>query len=521
MFHFQVCATMAAIIVDFQNCFIFILLSLFSLLCYRVLVKKQNPSGYDLPPSPPALPLIGHLHLLLSTKPHESIQKLFSKYGPLLHLRVFNIPFVLVSSASVANEMCKTHDVSLSSHGTLGIDESLLFGSSSFLMAPYGAYWKFLKKLAVTTMTGPQALERSRGIRAKEIARFHSKLLRKARNNESVEIELEAMKLTSNIICSMSMGRRFSEDNGEAEKLRGLVTETFILMKKITLTVILRKPLEKLGISPFKKEIMGLSQRFEELLERILKEHEEKPDVHQGSVMMDALWTAYLDSNAEFRITRKEMKSFLVDILIGGIDTTVEAIQWTMAEILNNHKILERLREEIESVVGEKRLIEETDVPNLPYLQAVVKEGLRLHSPFFFVSRILQESCKIGGFYVAAETPIVVNAYAVMRDPENWECPCEFKPERFLASGEEDERKEQAMKFIPFGYGRRACPASNMALTSIGIAIGTMVQGFDWRIQGENICMKEASGLMTLKMARPFTCTLVARGQYLSTSDFL
>ncbi|CAA7055563.1 unnamed protein product [Microthlaspi erraticum] len=509
---------MAAIIVDFQNCFIFsILISLFSLLFYRILVKKQNPSGYDLPRSPPALPLIGHLHLLLSTKPHKSIQKLFTKYGPLLHLRVFNIPFIIVSSASVANDMCKTHDVSLSSHGTLGIDESLLFGSSSFLMAPYGAYWKLLKKIAVTTMTGPQALERSRGVRAKEIARFYSTLLHKAKNNESVEIELEAMKLTSNIICSMSLGRRLSEENGEAEKLRGLVTDTFTLMKKITLTVVLHKQLEKLGFSPFKTKIMGVSQGFDELLEKIFKEHEEKPDGHQGSDMMDALWTAYQDSNAEFRITRKEIKSFLVDILIGGIDTTVEAIQWTMAEILSNQNVLERLREEIDYVVGKTRLIEETDVTNLPYLQAVVKEGLRLHSPFFFVSRMLQEGCKIGGFYVPEETPVVVNAYAVMRDPENWECPCEFKPERFLASGQEDERKEQAMKFIPFGYGRRACPASNMALTSIGIAIGIMVQGFDWRIQGENICMEEASGLMTMKMARPLTCTPVARGKYLST----
>nr|QWK52280.1 cytochrome P450 705A36 [Isatis tinctoria] len=513
---------MATIILDFQNCFIFIVLCLFSLFSYRFFFKKPKdvPPGYDLPPSPPSLPFIGHLHLLLSVQPYKSFQKLFSTYGPLLYLRVFNAPFLLVSSASVAYEMYKTHDVNLVSHGTLGIDESLLSGSSSFVMAPYGPYWKFLKKLMVTKMLGPQALERSRGIRAKELARFHAILLHKAKNNESVEIGLEAMKLTNNIICRISMGTTFSEENGEAERLRGLVTESFSLVKKIVLRVILRKPLEKLGISPFKKEIMGVSQRFDDLLEKILREHEEKLDEHQGTDMMDALLTAYQDTNAEYRITRNQMKAFLVDLLTAGTDTTAQAMQWTMAEILNNRNILERLREEMESVDGKTRLVQETDLPNLPFLQAVVKEGLRLHPPIPLLPRVFEEGCKIRGFYVPAETPVLVNAYAVMRDPEYWERPCEFLPERFLAplrSGQEDERKEQALKFLPFAGGRRACPASNLAQTSIVTAIGTMVQGFDWIVEGDKVHLEEGSGLMTMSMARPLMCTPVARSQYFTT----
>ncbi|VVA99033.1 unnamed protein product [Arabis nemorensis] len=164
---------------------------------------------------------------------------------------------------------------------------------------------------------------------------------------ESVEMVKEAMKLTNNMICRMSMGRSCSEENGEAERVRELV---------------FRKPLEKLGISLFKKELMGVSHEFDELLERIIVEHEEKLDDHQDRDMMDLLLETYRDENAEYKITRNQIKSLFVAL------TPQRTTQWTMAEIINNPNILERLREEINSVVGKTRLIRETDLPNLPFL---------------------------------------------------------------------------------------------------------------------------------------------------------
>ncbi|VVB15995.1 unnamed protein product [Arabis nemorensis] len=180
-------------------------------------------------------------------------QKVSHKSGPLLYLRVFNLPIVLVSSASVAYEIFKTHDLSVSCHGLPPFKESLLFGSSGFISAPYGDYWRFMKKLTVTKLLGPKALEQSRSTRADELQRFYMNLLDKAMKKENVEIGKEAMKLTNNSICKMIMGRRCSEENGEAERVRGLVTTTFALTKKIFLASILHAPLEKLGISLFKK----------------------------------------------------------------------------------------------------------------------------------------------------------------------------------------------------------------------------------------------------------------------------
>ncbi|KAH0855041.1 hypothetical protein HID58_020521, partial [Brassica napus] len=494
------------------NVVMMILLCLISLLCFFTFFKKPKDSS-DLPPRPPSMPIIGHLHLLLSSLIHKSFQKISSNYGPLLHLRIFNVPIVLVSSASVANEIFKSHDVNISSRGLPPIDESLFFGSSGFFSAPHGDYWKFMKKLVVAKLLGPQAIERSRTIRAEELERFYFDLLEKAMKKETVEIRREAMKFTNNSTCKMIIGRRCWEENGEGERVRGLITESIALTKKVLFATLLRKPLEKLGIPLFKKEIMDISGRYNEVLESFLVEHEtklEKHHLHQSKDLMDVLLEAKEDENAEYKITRDHIKSLFVELFLGGTDTSKQTIQWTMARIINNPKVIERLREEMDSVVGKSRLIQETDLPNLPYLQAVIKEALRMYPPVPLFGRRLQEGCKMGGFYVAEKTTLVVNGYAIMRDPNYWEDPDEFKPERFL--GEQgDEIREQVLKYLSFGSGRRGCPGSNLAYIFLGTAIGMMIQCFDWRTEEVKVNLEETLSGMVLTMAHPLKCIPVPR----------
>ncbi|WZZ42955.1 hypothetical protein YC2023_039214 [Brassica napus] len=174
------------------------------------------------------------------------------------------------------------------------------------------------------------------------------------------------------------------------------------------------------------------------------------------------------------------------DLLFAGITPSVQTIQWTLAEIINSPNTLKRMRGELDSVVGTVRLI--------------------------------QEGCKVGGFYVPEKTSLMVNAYAVMRDPNYWADPDEFKPERFLDTWQEEERREQALKYIPFGSGRRGCPGENLAYIFIGTAIGVMVQGFEWRFKEEKVNMEEAVAGLSLTMAHPLKCTPVARTLNLLTS---
>ncbi|CAA7049808.1 unnamed protein product [Microthlaspi erraticum] len=490
--------------VDYQSSFILILILSFLFVYY--FKKPKNVS--NLPPSPPSLPFIGHLHLLFSCSIHKSFQKVSSKYGPLLHLRNFNVPVVLVSSASVVYEIFKDHDMNVSSHGAIGNDDCIVFGSSGFIQAPYGDYWKFMKKIIITNMLGPQALERLRGVRAVEVERFYRNLLDKAMNKQSVEIGEEAMRLDNSILGTMSMGRGFSKENNEA-KVSKFTVEFASLAQKIFLAQILRKPLEKIGISPFKKEIMDASYRFEELLERIIVKCEERVYEDQGPEVMETLLAAYRGDNAEYKITRNQIKALLAELFFGGGDTSSTTTRWAMAELINNPKVLERLREEIDSMIGETRLIQETDLPKLLYLQAVIKESLRLHPPGVLLPREFEHGCNIRGFYIPKGTKLVINAYAMMRNPNSWKDSDEFKPERFL--GKEEEKREKLLNFLPFGFGRRACPGSNLGYILVGTAIGVMVQCFDWDIGGEKVNMEEASRRAFLAMAHPLKCTPLPR----------
>ncbi|ESQ56420.1 hypothetical protein EUTSA_v10024952mg [Eutrema salsugineum] len=505
----------ATVSFDFQNCFILTLFCLFLTLFLFVFFFKKPKNGFDLPPSPPSLPIIGHLHLLLLAPIHKCFHKISSKYGPFLHLRIFHVPIVLVSSASMAHEIFKSHDMYVSFRGAVAIDECIVFGSFGFLRAPYGGYWRLIKKIITTKGIGPQALERSHGVRVIELERFYKNLLDKAMKKQSVEIGEEAMRLVNNTLGKLSMGSAFSVEDNDGGKVSEFTVKLSALSRTFFVAQIFNEPLEKLGISLLKKEIMEVSHRFEELLEKTLVRYEEEMDDHQGTEFMDTLMAAYRDENAEYKITRKNIKALFAELFFGAGDTSSTTTRWAMAEIINNPKILEKLREEIDSVVGKTRIVQETDLPKLPYLQAVVKETLRLHPVAPVLSREFEQGCKIGRFYIPEGTSLVINAYAVMRDPDSWEDPNEFKPERFLASsrsGQEEERREQALKFLAFGTGRRGCPGSSLAYILVGTAVGVMVQCFDWEINGDNVNMEEATGLkFFMALANPLTCRPLPR----------
>ncbi|XP_010533319.1 PREDICTED: cytochrome P450 705A5-like [Tarenaya hassleriana] len=505
----------STVTLDFlQNSFIFVLvISLLSLL-YSFFNKSndqiERSSLARLPPSPPSLPIIGHLHYLLSKSLFKSFTELSSKHGPLLYLSAFNFPILLVSSSSVAYDIFRTNDANFSSRYPSTIDNSIILGPYGFITAPYGDYWRFMKKIVITELLGQQYLERSRGIRDEERERFIVNLVEKAKRGEVVDVGKVLMKLTNSSICKMAVGMSCFEADGEVEKIEALVSETFGVSKKILATIALRW-LKRFGISLFEKDVLDVSRRYDELFEKIIREHEENPN-REHKDMMDVVLEAYHNEKLEYKISRNQIKALFVELFVAATDTSSQVARSTMAELINHPSAFQKLREEIDSVTGTKRLLRETDLPNLPYLHSVMKEGLRLHPPGALLPRKCDKGCKVGGFDVPKGSLLLVNYYAMMRDPSVWENPDEFRPERFSLAhvGSREVNKEKALKYVPFGAGRRACPGENLAYVFMGMAIGTMVQCFDWRIDSGKVNMEEA-GYMALRMAYPFMSTPVLR----------
>lgn len=203
---------------------------------------------------------------------------------------------------------------------------------------------------------------------------------------------------------------------------------------------------------------------------------------------------------------------------MGGTDTTSVALQWSLAELLNHPEALKKLQGEIDNIVGLNRLVEESDVPNLPYLHAVIKETLRLHPSLPLVFRKCREDCKINGFPIAKNSRVVVNLYAINRDPNAWENAAEFVPERFLintinAIGHDDpeDMKGQNFSYVPFGGGRRGCPRAGLATSVLHVTLAGVIQCFDWKIKGaDKVNMEEGAGF-SAAMVHPLVCYPILR----------
>lgn len=168
-------------------------------------------------------------------------------------------------------------------------------------------------------------------------------------------------------------------------------------------------------------------------------------------------------------------------MLAAGADTAVISVEWAMAELIKNPRVLQKAQEELDRVIGHNRVVTELDFPNLPYLQSITKESLRLHPPTpLMLPRRANTNVKIGGYDILKDSVVHVNVWAIARDPEIWKNPLEFRPERFL---EDDvDMKGADFRLLPFGAGRRVCPGAQLGINLVTSKIAHLLHHFSWDV---------------------------------------
>lgn len=208
------------------------------------------------------------------------------------------------------------------------------------------------------------------------------------------------------------------------------------------------------------------------------------------------------------------------DFFTAGTDTTATAVEWAISELIANPRVLKKAQEEVDKVTGQKRLISESDIPNIPYINAVVKEILRLHPPVVMINREGTQDCVVGGYLVPKGTMLFVNVWSMGRSEKIWENPLQFNPERFLEGKDSGlDVKGHHYELVPFGSGRRGCPGQPLAMLELPVIIGTLAQCFTWKPldsdgkiigDGKTINMDERPGL-TAPRAKELLCIPVTR----------
>ncbi|KAF2324307.1 hypothetical protein GH714_012163 [Hevea brasiliensis] len=247
------------------------------------------------------------------------------------------------------------------------------------------------------------------------------------------------------------------------------------------------------------KRLADLQIKRERFMQNMVEEHRKRlasfdSDETQGGNMIDILLSLQ-KTDPEFY--KDEMIRSLVVVQLLGTESSVNPMEWAISLLLNHPKVLKKAQAEIDNIVGQERLINETDLARLPYVCAIINETLRMYPPGpLLMPHESSQDCTVGGYRVPRGTMLLVNMWAIQNDPKIWVDPEKFRPERF----EDNEGMRDGFKFLPFGTGRRRCPGDGLAMCVIGLTLGSLIQCFEWeKANEEMVDMREKSGFQLAK----------------------
>ncbi|KAJ8451474.1 hypothetical protein Cgig2_017865 [Carnegiea gigantea] len=486
-----------------------------AILLYYLLTNTFHRYPRPLPPGPKPWPVIGNLPHM-GPVPHHGLADLAQKYGPLMHLRLGQVHVVVAASASVATQFLKVHDANFSSRPPNSGAKHIAYNYQDLVFAPYGPRWRMLRKICSVHLFSAKALDDFKHVRQEEV----SILTRALANTGTKAVQLGQLLnvCTTNALSRVMLGRRvFGDGTGKsepkAEEFKNMVVELMVLAGVFNIGDFV-PALEWLDLQGVAAKMKKLHKRFDELFGAILEEHKANiangSEGHRGGDLLNTLISLKDNCDGEGgKLSDTEIKALLLDLFTAGTDTSSSTVEWAIAELIRHPRILAQVQQELDSVVGQNRLVSESDLPKLTYFQAVIKEVFRLHpSTPLSLPRIASEPCEINGYYIPKNTTLLVNVWAIARDPNTWTDPLKFQPERFLPGGERPNADVRGNDFevIPFGAGRRICAGMSLGLRMVQLLTATLAHAFDWDLAHgltpQEMNMEEAYGL-TLQRKAP------------------
>ncbi|GJN12983.1 hypothetical protein PR202_ga31314 [Eleusine coracana subsp. coracana] len=420
---------------------------------FRILLWSKNRQ-HRLPPSPPSLPLIGHLHLF--KKPlHRSLSNLASSHGPVLLLRFGSRLVVHVADPAVAEECLTIHDVTFANRPQLPSLRHLSNGFTTLGSSSYGPNWRNLRRIATIEVLSSHRLLRSSAVRAAEVRDLARRLFvsaKAATTPARADVKARAFELALNTVARMIAGKRYYGDDDdaateEAERFRAMVREYFAMQGASSLQDFV-PVLGMLDVGGANRRAIELSKKRNEWAQRLIDDHRAGKEQGRRTMVRDLL---------EMQASDPEAYS----------DKVIRAL-----------------------------------------CLCVITETLRLHpiAPLM-APHESSADCSVAGYDIPAGTMLLVNVHAMHRDVSVWgEEAGTFSPERF------ENGKSDGKWMLPFGMGRRRCPGEGFAMKVVGLALSTLVQCFEWRrvgetevdmAEGSRITMPKAVPLVALYLPRP------------------
>ncbi|MED6196197.1 hypothetical protein PIB30_045164 [Stylosanthes scabra] len=460
-----------------------------------------------MPPGPYPYPIIGNI-LELGQNPHQSLFNLSKIYGPLMTLKLGSLNAVIISSPEIAKEALTKHDLAFSNRQVPDSTRVLGHHKVSLVWSPICDHWRTLRKLCSTNIFSPQKLESTSKLRHKKVEELVNFVRTCSTNGEGIDIGkvvfTTIMNSLSNTLFSMDFAQYGNGDGNGFQNFKGIVESVMIDFGKANVSDLF--PLLRF------LDLQGIRQRGEDVIKRLLMIFGDIFDERmQLKTLSEEAYDDVLDSfiniikvNSSAELSRHYLLHLFVDLFVAGIETTTSTIEWAMTELVHNPKKMARVKEELLQVLGKDGKPHESNISEFHYLNAIVKETFRLHPPVPFLHHKSNSMVELCGFKVPKDTQVLINLWAIGRNSRTWSDPNSFVPERFLEC--KMDVKGFDFELIPFGAGRRMCPALPLVHRTVHFILASLLHHFDWKIvdgmKPQELDMSEKYGL-TIRKAQP------------------
>ncbi|KAK7395019.1 hypothetical protein VNO78_15560 [Psophocarpus tetragonolobus] len=473
-------------------------ITIFSLIMIVALKIVRNPkktkSTPNIPPGPWKLPILGNIAQIITSAPHKKLRDLAKLYGPLMHLQLGEVITIIVSSPEYAREIMKTHDIIFAARPRSVLSNILSYNSAGIASASYGNSWRVLRRMCTMELLSQKRVDSFQPIREEEL----TSLIQMIDSQKGSPINLTQVILST--IYSIISRAAFGKKCKDQEELISLVKEGLAIIEDffpstrwLQLATGLRPKLER------------LHRQMDQILENIIIEHKEaaKSKAIEGQDEEDKedlvdlllkLQDGNDNNNKDIRLTDNNIKATILEIFSAGGEPSAITIEWAMSEMIKHPRVMKKAQAEVRMIFNMKGKVDDTCINELKYLKSVVKETLRLHPPGpLLLPRECTQDCKINGYDIPIKSLVIVNAWAIGRDPNYWTDPERFYPERFMDSSV--DYKGSNFEYIPFGAGRRICPGSTFGLINVELTLALFLFHFDWKlpngIKNEDLDMTE------------------------------
>ncbi|KAM3393259.1 hypothetical protein ACQJBY_014113 [Aegilops geniculata] len=428
------------------------------------------------PPGPWRLPLIGNLHQIVGSQPPVVLRDMAKKHGPVMYLRLGQVDTVVVSSPSAAEEVLREKDLSFASRPNLLVAEISFYGNIDIAMTPYGGYWRTLRKICTVELLSERKVRHFSPVRDNETMSLVSNVGEACSGGKTFNLGRLIISCSNSIIAKAVFGEKCSSE----------LQEQFLSAMDVVLKLSGALCIGDLFPSlRFVDVLTGLTGRIwrarrqqDKALDKMISQSKMRPGDHLLGVLLRIRDEGELD----FPMEMDNVKAIIMDMFTAGTETTSSAAEWAMSELMRNPEVMAKAQAEVRRTFHDKNTQDhEVHVAELHYTKMVIKEAMRLYPVVpMLIPHVCRETCDLGGFQVTKGTRVMVNTWALGRNPEYWHEPEEFRPERF----KNDTSTNQSLRFdyLPFGGGRRKCPGDTFGLAALHLMVARLLYYFDWSL---------------------------------------